>query len=435
MRLSELTVENYRAFQAATVRLPEQGLVLVAGANNTGKTALLSAVDVVAGIGVGSPALRHVGSDDPAKVAATFVPTTAERESFFAQTPKGDSLSASGAGSRLQFVFEEEGQGLSLFEIRAEWRDRGLHTVVTTGQNSQNDPYGLQLIRALLPGEDNLDPFALVSIDPRYGTRVSLGTAMSNISEPARAGNVTQLLNVLNAWRSRFYHFRALRPGTQREAALQVAPTLQPTGENLAAVLLDLLTNRPDLLEQLRALIAEIVPDIGRLEIRTSGSQMQIVFAANDFELNLKDLGTGVEQLLLTIVVGLTETPPFTMVIEEPETNLHSAAQRALLGMLKTLADDRQIIAATHSPVMLDWSPGGNRLWHVTRGRGTSNVEPVREDPSALLNSLGVRLSDVLSSDRVLVLEGSSDQDILDAWFPDVLRNPERGRASRRGGR
>ncbi len=199
--------------------------------------------------------------------------------------------------------------------------------------------------------------------------------------------------------------------------------------------MLDLLTNRPDLLEQLRALIAEIVPDIGRLEIRTSGSQMQIVFAANDFELNLKDLGTGVEQLLLTIVVGLTETPPFTMVIEEPETNLHSAAQRALLGMLKTLADDRQIIAATHSPVMLDWSPGGNRLWHVTRGRGTSNVEPVREDPSALLNSLGVRLSDVLSSDRVLVLEGSSDQDILDAWFPDVLRNPERGRASRRGGR
>jgi hypothetical protein len=73
---------------------------------------------------------------------------------------------------------------------------------------------------------------------------------------------------------------------------------------------------------------------------------------------------------------------------------------------------------------MLDWSPGGNHLWHVTRARGISTVEPVQEDPSALLNSLGVRLSDVLSSDRVLVVEGPSDQDILEEWFPDVLRNP-----------
>src|SRR6266581_36885 len=151
---------------------------------------------------------------------------------------------------------------------------------------------------------------------------------------------------------------------------------------------------------------------------------MQVVFAANGVEFNLKDLGTGVEQLLLTLVVGLTEAPPFTMVIEEPETNLHHAAQRALLGLLKTWASDRQIVAATHSSVMLDWSPGGDQLWHVTRAQGVSTVGPVRDDPSALLSSLGVRLSDVLTADRVLVVEGPSDEDVLEAWFPDVLRNP-----------
>ncbi len=112
------------------------------------------------------------------------------------------------------------------------------------------------------------------------------------------------------------------------------------------------------------------------------------------------------------------------MVIEEPETNLHHAAQRALLGLLKTWASDRQIVAATHSSVMLDWSPGGDQLWHVTRAQGVSTVGPVRDDPSALLSSLGVRLSDVLTADRVLVVEGPSDEDVLEAWFPDVLRNP-----------
>jgi len=42
-------VENYRAFRHAEMTLPEEGLVLVAGANNSGESALLSAFDVVAG--------------------------------------------------------------------------------------------------------------------------------------------------------------------------------------------------------------------------------------------------------------------------------------------------------------------------------------------------------------------------------------------------
>ena len=167
-----------------------------------------------------------------------------------------------------------------------------------------------------------------------------------------------------------------------------------------------------------------IVPHIGQLEVRTGGNQMQAVFAAGDVELNLKDLGTGVEQLLMTLVVGLTEAPPLTLVIEEPETNLHHAAQRALLGLLKDWSADRQIVAATHSPVMLDWSPGGERLWHVIKEPDHSVVRPVDADPAGLLAALGVRLSDVLSATRVLVLEGPSDEDVLEAWFPDILRSP-----------
>jgi hypothetical protein len=126
----------------------------------------------------------------------------------------------------------------------------------------------------------------------------------------------------------------------------------------------------------------------------------------------------------MTLTVGLMETPPFTLVIEEPETNLHPAAQRALLGLLQAWAADMQVIVATHSPVMLDWSPGGDRLWLVTRDQETSRVDPVDEDPLPALRSLGVRLSDVLSADRILVVEGPSDEEVLATWFPGLLRNP-----------
>jgi hypothetical protein len=254
---------------------------------------------------------------------------------------------------------------------------------------------------------------------------VALGPIQTAIDTLGIEANVLRyLVQLRSAWSSRYYHFRALRPGAQRSANLVVAPTLDPTGQNLAAVLLDLTTNRPEILNELRRLIREIIPDIGELRVRTQGSTMEIIFNADGAELNLKDLGTGVEQLLMTLVVGLTEKPPFLLVAEEPETNLHHAAQRATLGLLKDWAANRQIVAATHSPVLLDWSPGGERLWHVTRAEGVSALAPVLDDPSALLDSLGVRLSDVLSATRVLIVEGPSDEDILNAWFPAVMRNP-----------
>ncbi len=170
--------------------------------------------------------------------------------------------------------------------------------------------------------------------------------------------------------------------------------------------------------------ISEIVPQLGRLQVRTGGETLRVVFESSHGDINLKDLGNGVEQLLMTLHVGLTETAPFTLVIEEPETNLHPAAQRALLGHFLEWADDRQIIAATHSPVMLNWSPGGDRLWHVTRDGDSLHVALVDADPLPLLGSLGVRLGDIRSADRVLVLAGQSDQDVLGIWFPEVLRSP-----------
>lgn len=47
MRVRHVQLENFRAFHSAEIRLPGNGLVLVAGANNAGKTALLSAFDAM----------------------------------------------------------------------------------------------------------------------------------------------------------------------------------------------------------------------------------------------------------------------------------------------------------------------------------------------------------------------------------------------------
>jgi AAA domain, putative AbiEii toxin, Type IV TA system len=427
VRLCELAVENFRAYRQAAVRLPAHGLVLVAGANNSGKSSLLSGLDAVAG-SPGEPAsLRHAGTDGPIRVTATFRLGDDERAAFLNALPGGNAmLVPPEAMTKLQYVFEErEGQGPGLVEIRGHWPSVGMPPLAQLRWDADARLFSIYTSALADEGltgtgaEPSGDPLTLVH---RGGIGGGSGPVFlsSSILQP----KLTSIGQFLDQWRTRFYHFRALRQGTQRTQNLVSADRLDPQGSNLSAVLLYLLTDRSAVFEQLRRLMAEIVPDVGRLEVRTGGGQLRVVFETAAGDRNLKDLGTGVEQLLMTLTVGLMEDSPFTLVVEEPETNLHPAAQRALLGLLQGWATDRQVIAATHSPVMLDWSPGGDRLWLVTRDQGTSQVAPVNQDPLPLLRSLGVRLSDVLSADRVLVVEGSSDEDVLAAWFPELLRNP-----------
>jgi len=441
MRVRHVQLENFRAFHSAEMRLPGDGLVLVAGANNVGKTALLSAFDVIAGDNGDVTSLRHGGSGEPARLRATFDLDEGERVAILQNASGGQALLNAGVLPSLQFVYEQwEDQGLKVREVLGSWANLGLQPLARMRPDSPDGLYTYEVIRAFQQGGgQEARPGAVFEVQGE-AQRVLAATNTQSAGQSGLDGFLSSqgasapIWAPVIAWRSRFYHFRALRTGTQRSQNLSSPEKLDPTGSNLAGVLHYLATDRRHLFERARDLIAQVVPDIGMLQIRTGGNNMRVVFESGAGDLNLKDLGTGVEQLLMTLVVGLTEAPPFTLLIEEPETNLNPAAQRALLGLLQGWASDRLIIAATHSPVMLDWSPAGDRLWLVNREQGTSSIEPVSADPLPLLDALGVRLSDVLSADRVLVVEGTSDEDVLQVWFPEVLRNPRVAVLRGRGG-
>ena len=231
----------------------------------------------------------------------------------------------------------------------------------------------------------------------------------------------------LTAWRQHYYHFSALRQGTLPSYQLRSDEILTPTGENLPAVLIDLQHNRFETWERVRQLIEQIVPDVGRLETPTQAAETSVAFAdphVPGYRPNIKNLGTGVEQLLMTIIVGVTQPATSIVVIEEPETNLHPGAQRALLTKLREWASDRLLVLSTHSPVLLDRAPVASSVYLVERAQGTSTVRPLKNEPSDALTALGVRLSDVLSADRLLIVEGEPDREILTGWFPTLMADP-----------
>jgi AAA ATPase domain len=399
--------------------------VLLAGANNSGKTALLSGLDLVVRGAV--PTMpRHAAAVEPAHIRARFALSDEERNQLLQSS---DRL-ARGRPEVLRWVelhfVEAQENAFHVLELNVSASGQAIlpaaQVVVSDGPR-----YRFEVNRWLLEvlsGE----------LAPRSGERVDLQTATEGSGILGLVENLAQFMppmgpiaGFLTAWRERFYHFSALRQGTLPSYQLRSDEILTPTGENLPAVLIDLQHNRFETWERVRRLIEQIVPDVGRLDTPTQAAQMSVAFAdphVPGYRPNIKNLGTGVEQLLMTIIVGVTQPATSIVVIEEPETNLHPGAQRALLTQLREWASDRLFVLSTHSPVFLDRAPVASSVFLVERTQGTSTVRPLTNEPSDALTALGVRLSDVLSADRLLIVEGEPDREILTTWFPTLMADP-----------
>jgi len=91
-------------------------------------------------------------------------------------------------------------------------------------------------------------------------------------------------------------------------------------------------------------------------------------------------------------------------------------------------------VAATHSSVFLDRTPGDTTLYLVRRAKGASSVEPIEDNPAEALSELGIRFSDLLGAERLLLVEGPSDRKVLAQWFPDRMLDPRVAVVEAQGG-
>jgi energy-coupling factor transporter ATP-binding protein EcfA2 len=416
MHLSELRLRDFRAFEDASVEFPPMGVVLVVGANNSGKTSLLSAFDLVAKTRGISSATR-IGAVKPI-VEATFEVTDEERMRLVGTNPQAGRWLATNAFRQFRVSFTQVDESSLVESI--ELRDAGgVFHLVADNQPVAEAPPGNRVARAV-------DTSSLLNEGPEGRafeiSPVQLSQGGIGDYIPWQVGELAWYSNLLSAWRAGVYHFDALRQGTGRSTASRGVVSLSPTGIDLPEALLHLKSNDDPAWERIVEVMKDIVPDVGTLASPVVGDQVSVAFH-NPFlgvKHNVKDLGTGVEQLLMTVYVGVRQPAGSVVIVEEPETNLHPAAQRALLRYIRDWSEDKLFILGTHSTVFLDETLGQNRVVLVERQRGIATGREASADLQDVLLSLGVRLSDVLSAERVLLVEGDSDAEILRGWFPSL---------------
>jgi putative ATP-dependent endonuclease of OLD family len=124
--------------------------------------------------------------------------------------------------------------------------------------------------------------------------------------------------------------------------------------------------------------------------------------------------GAGIREAL-RIVLDLELKCPKLVLIEEPEVHLHPGLARVVANYLREKSSEVQMFVTTHSTEFVDSVSFQNAYLVSKDGAGKTTCQLVEAEEEALRipAELGLRLSTVFMFDRLLFVEGPSDENVL----------------------
>jgi hypothetical protein len=261
------------------------------GRNNSGKSALLAVIDVLAGLKPGAGAARAGVGDRASTVRGEFVLSEEDRKRIV-------GLDEARAGDWLATV--------ALSEVRLTFRDFNAERMWLERIEVTN-PSGAYIEIAANSVDVASGNFVASSETPRSWMArgpegaISLeAVASGNVPDQLLANqNLYPLPDLLVEWRRGVYHFEALRVGVLRTVASQGVAQLSPTGGDLPQALLHIMSSNDPNWGEIVRVMQDVVPDVGTLATPVQGSEVAVSFRDPHLGTlhNVKDLGTGVEQL------------------------------------------------------------------------------------------------------------------------------------------
>jgi predicted ATPase len=433
MRLINARIINYRGFNdSGEIRFGTHATVIV-GRNNVGKTGLLEAINLELGAPHRNPKLRLLDNGLPDLTPRVLLTVAVERDEMsqfllMSRTnpfwlPVPDTAMA----GRTDHTTMERETAIVLQRYNQAIAD-GAQVLLTsrpTGPGAY--PY------ALFPEMDGVaDGHACIAVElgpERLLVRAANRGITQNI-EPEK-----QFAGVFGAWlKSRVYLFRASR-ATAPTSALRSNDDLAPDLSNLPSVL-QRLNRTPNRFRRYRDLVTKVLPEIQDVTTRQMGDSgtFEVLTYAVDasqedeyLAMSLAESGSGVSQVLGILYVAVTARTPRLIIIDEPQSFLHPGAIRNLFEILRTEARQHQYIIATHSSVALS-AIDPERVLLLTRQNAETVVATLdvsqRDAMSAILADLGARLSDIFGADRILWVEGRTEEECFRVIVHDLIQKP-----------
>ncbi|WP_455926340.1 AAA family ATPase [Pseudomonas putida] len=349
--LTTLAIANYRSINHLVV--PLERLNLVTGANGSGKSNLYKALRLLAETAQGGviEALAREGGLDSTWWAG---PEVSRRMANGEVAIEGQQASQV-RRLRLGFATQELGFAISL----------GLPIPLPYPSAFMLDP---EIKREAIWGGGAYRPAALL-VD-RQGPMVraregrswtvleqhapAYDSFFSLLGRPQQAPEVADLRAFISGWR--FYdHFRIDREAPCRQPQLGTrSPVLHHDGRNLAAALQTIIE------------IGEVEDLVQALDDAFPGSRLEIdappggLFSVRLYQHGLlrplggAELSDGTLRYLLLMAALLTPRPPSMMVLNEPETSLHTDLLPALARLIIRASQRCQVWVVSHSAPLIE---------------------------------------------------------------------------------
>lgn len=175
--------------------------------------------------------------------------------------------------------------------------------------------------------------------------------------------------------------------------------------------------------------VRHFFPELDRLEAdRTDQDIATVTYEEYGRRLDILYAGAGLKHVL-DILIKIALSKANVILLDEPEAGMHPALQRRFLGLLKRMVKERNLtfFVSTHSPVLL----AEEETVHVYRIVNTDgNRELLAVDSGAmhtLWGDLGIRPSDLLQNDIVVLVEGATDviflQHVIETFYADEFHD------------
>jgi hypothetical protein len=375
------------------------GINLVIGQNNAGKSALLRALLP------GLPDDRH---------------RTPERCETFLLPPPEVALTIEASGPAIrewvlrsrsqQFFPVSATQVQDVSSLMREFFERpsvAISVTQTAPRPGFSAPYPSHQFFQPLPNQR----FCAMAVPENGGLTI----------QPQQGNGEDSLPTLLwQAWQRDMFYFAAERM-TIGESGPGYAERLQPNASNLPNVLHTLNSERGDVFGQLVHHLREVFPTVGNLSVRTKPTIANFLevrvwptdaMQRVDLSFPLNSSGTGVAQViaLLTAIMSVDKA---VVIIDEINSFLHPAAVKALLRILQTQYGQHQYIISTHAPEVISFS--NPKTIHLVKRNGyESSIERLNLADVGMFREvaehLGVSMADVFAAERVIWVEGPTEE-------------------------
>ncbi|MBD2667021.1 AAA family ATPase [Richelia sinica] len=192
----------------------------------------------------------------------------------------------------------------------------------------------------------------------------------------------------------------------------------EPIGKREASQLLDLKITRggPEKLRAIQNTVSALLGvdiDAFRAKKTSSVEDPEAELDVDQFLVQVN--GAGIREAL-RLILDYELNRPNILLVEEPEIHLHPALETSMMRYLKTIGKDCQIFITTHSTNFLDTAEMRN-VYLASRDNSTTiQLINVEEAEQSVPRELGIRLSSLFMFDRLVFVEGPTDEDVIREW-------------------